>query len=152
MQKTAVGLLSAILMAGPAFAAPSEVDVMRKVRELTDSFSKGDLTAAVSLCAAQSSVIDDFPPYSWQGATGCADWARDFDTHTKKLGMTVSKVTLGRARIDVSDDRAYVIVPATLAYKQNGKQLAKQNQILAVTLNSDGTSWRITGWAWAAKS
>jgi hypothetical protein len=152
MRKTAVGLLSTILMAGPAFAAPNEVDVMRKVRELTDFFSKGDLTAAVSLCAAQSSVIDDFPPYSWQGTTGCADWARDFDAHTKKLGMTVAKVTLGRARIDVSDDRAYVVVPATLAFKQNGKQLAKQNQILAVTLNSDGNSWRITGWAWATKS
>lgn len=152
MRKIAVGLFSAVLMASSASATPDEVDVIRKVREFIDSYNKGELTAAVSLCAAQSSVIDEFPPYVWQGATGCADWSKDFDARSKKLGISVSRVTLGRARIDVSENRAYVVVPATVAFKQNGKQLAKQNPILTVTLLSEGNGWQITSLALAAKN
>ena len=39
---------------------------------------------ALAACASPSSIIDEFPPHAWQGATACADWANDFETFNKK--------------------------------------------------------------------
>jgi len=151
MHKIAAALFSASLMVGPA-SASDDIDVIRTVRRFFDSFNNGDLKSALDICAAQSAIVDEFPPYLWQGATGCADWSKDFDAHAKKNGITDPKVTLGRAHINVTENRAYVVVSANFSFKQNGKRVAAQGSVLTVVLQKDANSWRITGWAWAKRS
>jgi len=149
MYKIIAALIAIMLMAGSASASET-LDVMRTVWQFVAAFNKGDLKTALSDCAAQSSIIDEFPPYSWQGATGCADWSNDFDAYIKKNGMTDPKVTLGLLRhVDVSGDRAYVVVPANFTFKKNGKRINERNSIWTLALQKIAGSWRITGWAWA---
>jgi hypothetical protein len=75
------------------------------------------------------------PPYAWQGATACADWANDFDAFNKKDGITDPIATLGKPRhVDITGDRAYVVVPATYTYKQNGKKVTESGSTLTVAL------------------
>jgi len=149
MYKIIVALIAIMLMAGSASASET-LDVMRTVWHYVDSVNKGDVKTALGDCAAQSSIIDEFPPYLWQGATGCADWSSDFDAYVKKNGMTDPKVTLGLLRhADVAGDRAYVVVPATFTFKKNGKRFNERSSIWTLALQKVAGSWRITGWAWA---
>jgi hypothetical protein len=149
MYKFIAALFALGLTGGPA-SATDTLDVMRTVWHYVDSFNKGDAKAALGDCAAQSSIIDEFPPYHWQGATACADWSSDFDAFVKKNGMTNSKLTLGRLKqADVSGDRAYVVIPATFAFTQNGKRTTETGSLLTVTLQKAGDDWQITAWAWS---
>ena len=149
MHKIIATLFAIGLMVGSASASET-TDVMRTVRHFVDSINGGDVKTALGDCAAQSSIIDEFPPYIWQGATGCADWSNDLDAYGKKNGITDQKVTLGiSSHVDVTGDRAYVVAPAHLTFKQNGKRFTERVPILTVALQKVANSWRITGWAWA---
>ena len=149
MRKVIAGLFAVALMAG-SVSASERPDVMRTIWHFVDSFNKGDVKAALGDCSAQAAIIDEIPPYLWQGATGCADWSNDFDAYLKKNGITDPKVTLfGPTHIDVTGDRAYVVVPANFTYRQNGKRITERRSILTVALQKVADVWRISGWAWA---
>ena len=123
---------------------------MAVVRQYADAFNKGDVKTALDFCAAQSAIIDEFPPFLWQGATGCADWANDFDAYSKKNGITEPKVYVGGPKhLEVMGDHAYVVVPSNFYFKQNGKRIAEHGSIWTVALQKVADKWRITGWAWA---
>jgi ketosteroid isomerase-like protein len=53
--------------------------------------------------------------------------------------------------VDITGDRAYVVVKAYLTLKQKGKRVSEREPILTVTLQKGADSWRITGWAWAKR-
>ena len=149
MQKFSIALFSALLLLGPA-SASDEVDAMRTVRQVIDSFNKGELKTALESCAPQAAIIDEFPPYVWQGTTGCVDWLRDFEAYAEKNGITGAKVVLGKAHIDVSEGRAFIVTPAHFTFRQNGKRMSEQGSIMA-TLQNIADGWRITGWVWAKR-
>lgn len=152
MHKLIAALFAAVLMAGSTFASdkisePDKLDVMRPVRQFVESFNRGDVKTA---CANQSTIIDEFPPYLWQGATACADWSNDFDAYREKNGITEPKITLGLGQhVDVTGDRAYVVVQAHLTFKQKEKRLSERDPILTVSLQKIADTWRIAGWAWS---
>ncbi|HLY37367.1 MAG TPA: hypothetical protein VKU61_04985 [Candidatus Binatia bacterium] len=131
-------------------AASDQTDVMAVVHRFIDALDKGDIKTACSTLATPSSIIDEFPPYGWQGATACADWATDFDTFNKKNGITDPAVTLGKARhIDVSGDRAYAVFPAAFSYKEKGKKGTESGSLFTAALQKSSAGWVITGWAWS---
>ena len=131
-------------------SASDMLDVMRTVWHYVDAFNKGDPKTALGDCAVQSSIIDEFPPYLWQGQTGCADWSKDFDAYIKNNGITEPKLTLGRLKhVDILGDRAYVVVPASFLFTQNGEANYETGSIWTVIFQKVGESWQITGWAWA---
>ena len=66
----------------------------------------------------------------WQGATACSDWWNDIDAFNKKSGITDPNVAPGKPRhADVTGDRAYVVVPTTYTYKQNGKPVTESGAV-----------------------
>jgi ketosteroid isomerase-like protein len=148
MHRIIAALFTAVVMAGSA-SASDKIDVMRPVREFVDSFNRGDVKAA---CANQLTIIDEFPPYLWQGATACADWSNDFDAFREKNGIVDPKITLGLGQhVDVMGDRAYVVVQAHLTFKQNGKRVSERDPLLTVILQKTADTWRIAGWAWSKR-
>ena len=137
MHKIIATLFAAAVMSGSASASdktsPTDTtSVMRPVRQFVDAFNRGDLKTA---CAGQSAIIDEFPPYLWQGATACGDWSNDFDAYRETNGITDPKITLGLGQyVDITGDRAYVVVKAYLTLKQKGKRVSEREPILTVTL------------------
>jgi hypothetical protein len=130
-------------------AASEKTDVMATLHQFLDGANKGDMKSALAVCAAPSSIIDEFPPYAWQGATACADWATDFDSDNKKNGITEGVVATGTPKhVDITGDRAYVVVPATFSFKKNGKRTTESGSTLTVALQKVAEGWRITAWAW----
>ncbi|HVN35093.1 MAG TPA: nuclear transport factor 2 family protein [Casimicrobiaceae bacterium] len=148
MRRVSVALFAALLAAAPAFAADKD-DVMASVKQFVDGFNKGDVKSALAACAEQTSIVDEFPPHEWHGPGACAAWANDFDADAKKNGITDGKVTLGKPRhVDVAGDRAYVVVPASYAYKLKGKPTKETGSMLTIALQKGASGWRMTGWAW----
>lgn len=135
--------------AGPARAS-QENAVMATVNRFIDGFNKGDAKMELGACAGSASIIDDFPPHEWQGTTACADWASAYAADAKKTNVTDGVVTLGKPwRVDVTGNRAYVVAPATFAYKDHGKSVTETGAVFTVALQNLPSGWRITGWAWS---
>lgn len=141
----------AIMVTVGSAAASDKTDVMATVNQFNDGINKGDVKTAVAACANPTFIVDEIPPYAWQGATACSDWATDFEADSKKKGITDPFVTLGKPRhVNVTGDRAYVVVPADYKYKLKGKPAAQKGSLLTVALQKGADGWRITGWAWSA--
>jgi ketosteroid isomerase-like protein len=153
MRRTFNVLVVAVLAAG--FAATSatasdKTDVMATVKQFIDSFNKGDAKTAALACTEDVAIIDEFPPYAWTGAGSFAKWISDYDVDAKKNGITEGGVTLGEARhVDVAGNRAYVVIPADYAYKQNGKPIKQNGSILTLAMQKGEVGWRIAAWTWA---
>jgi ketosteroid isomerase-like protein len=142
----AVGLTA--LLRGTT-AGPDTAGVMASVHQFVDAFNKGDTKTVAAACSDQTSIIDEFPPHEWHGAGGCAKWMQDYDAAAKKEGITDGVVTLGTPRhIDITADRAYVVVPADYAYKQKAKPVKETGSLFTLVLQKSAPGWRIVGWAW----
>jgi ketosteroid isomerase-like protein len=139
-----------LVFAAGAAAATEQTAVMATVHQFIDGFNKGDAKTALAACASPVSIIDDIPPHEWHGPTACADWANDYNANAKKNGITDGIVTLGAPwHIDVTGDRAYIVVPVKYTYTQNGKPVTESGSVLTVALKEIAAGWRITGWTWA---
>jgi ketosteroid isomerase-like protein len=155
MRETIIAFIIAVLLLGTAVAQNRKAGSENKavtavVHQFVDSFNKGDMKTAAAACADQTSIIDEFPPHEWHGSGACAKWMDDYDADAKKNGITDGKVTLGAPRhVDVSADRAYVVVPADYVYKQKSKPVKETASMLTVALQKIGDAWKITSWAWS---
>ena len=66
------------------------------------------------------------------------------------VGASGYQITLGVPRhVDVTGDNAYVVVPATMTFNIQGKQVTQTGSMFTVALRKLGTEWRLTAWAWA---
>jgi hypothetical protein len=100
--------------------------VLASVHGFVDSFNKGDIKMMLATCADQTSILDEFPPHEWHGKGACAEWASDFEADARKNGITDGAVTLGNpSHVDITSDRAYVVIPADYSFQQKGNRLAK---------------------------
>lgn len=143
----AVGL-SVALHGAPA--SPDSAAVMAVIHRFVDAFNQGDTTAVVAACAKKTSIIDEFPPYAWHGDGGCSEWMHDYDADARKNGISDGAVTLAAPRhVDISADRAYVVIPGEYAFKQGGKAVKETGSVLTVVLRKGAAGWRITAWSWA---
>jgi hypothetical protein len=148
MRKTLI-LFALILpeIATMQVVASEVTDAMAPVHQFVDGFNIGDFESAVAACTATASVIDDFPPHAWQGP-GCKEWADGFEAVSKQEGITEARIILGKPRhVDVTNDRAYVVVPVRLEYRIKGTP-KKLPSMFTAAIRKEASGWRITGWAW----
>ena len=132
-------------------AASDETDVMSVVHQWIDSFDKGDVKSFVSLCSEQSTILDDFPPYEWQGTGACSRWWSDNDVFARTNGITDGVVTLGKPlELYITADHAYVVTRDDYTYKMKGKPMKQTGSIHTLVLQKSSAGWRITGEAWAS--
>ena len=148
MRKVLAIIALMCLSAGPA-AASDQTDVRAAVRVFVDAFNKGDTKALTTMCADQTSIIDEFPPHEWHGQGACLQWLTDYDTDAKKNGISDGWVTIGKPRhLDVTGDRAYVVVPAEYSYKLKGKPVKESGAMFTLALRKSEGAWHAVGWAW----
>jgi len=143
-------VLASIVLAAGAAVASDNADVMKPVHQFIDGFNKGDAKSALAACADEAYIIDEFPPYEWHGANACSNWADAYLADAKKNGITDGVVTVGKPRhVDVTGDQAYVVVPTTYAFQQNGKPVKETASTMVLTLHKSAAGWQITAWTWA---
>ena len=147
--KVAIGIAIALFMglSAAVYATSEETAVMSVVNQYVDSFNKGDAKTALAACADETQIIDEFSPHVWHS---CSQWATDYDADAKKNGITEAIVKLSKPRhVDITEDRAYVVVPANYSFKQNGKPMKEVGSQFTLVLQKGAAGWRITAWSWA---
>jgi hypothetical protein len=103
---TAVGGTSLVTM--PA-AASDRTDVVATVKQYAEAITKVDKDAFQKLCAPQASIIDDGPPYIFQGSAACTEWWDAIHALDKQVGISEESLTIGELkRAVVTGDRAVV--------------------------------------------
>jgi hypothetical protein len=141
----------AVLAAGPS-AAFAQANVMTPVHQFVDAFNKGDTRAAAAACSGETSIIDEFPPHEWHGTGACLAWMGDYDANARQNGITDGFVALGKpTHVDITGNRAYVVIPANYTYRQRGKSVRETASMMAFALRKSDAGWLITGWSWAKR-
>jgi hypothetical protein len=149
MRKVMTAFVLVVLLAGLAVAAesPDQAAAMKVVNQFVDGFNTADSKTVLATCAHQTAIIDAFAPYTWQS---CSMWMEAYNAWAKKSGIMEGMVTLAAPKlVDITGDRAYVVVPASFAYKQNGKPMNQDGAVWTLVLQKGTAGWRITAWAWA---
>ena len=125
-------------------------DPMTTVRQYIDGFNSGDSKAMAAAFAVPGSILDGMAPHVWHGPTAAQDWYRDVLAEGEHAGVSGYVVTLSEPRfVNVTGDSAYVVVPASMAFKVKGTQVIQSGAILTVALRKLTEGWRIAAWAWA---
>ncbi|MGH9494063.1 MAG: hypothetical protein ACRD3B_03625 [Candidatus Sulfotelmatobacter sp.] len=147
--RTAAGKARPAAKTAVAGISGDKAAVMALIKEFEHDFNTGN-PAWMKLCADPTSIIDEFPPYSWTGSNACKQWSDDYDADSKKNGVTEPSVKFGGPRhIEVKDARAYVVMPSEYDYKQNGKPVKEAGATETIALQKVATGWRITAWTWS---
>lgn len=123
---------------------------MATVNLYIDAFNAGDAQAMSSAFADTASILDGMAPHLWLGPTAAEDWYRDVLVEGQRHGASDYVVTLGNpVHNDVSGDSAYVLVPATMTFNVQGRQVTQTGSFFTVALRKTSGQWRIAAWAWA---
>ena len=110
---------------------------MAVVRQYIDGFNKGDAKVMAETFAVPGSILDGMAPHLWQGPTAAQDWYRDVLIEGKQHGASDYFVTVGEPlHKNVTDDSAYVVVPATMTFKVAGKQITQSGAFFTVALSN----------------
>ena len=128
----------------------STKDPLAAVRQYIESFNKGDSKAMAAMCAVPMSILDGMPPHVWNGPSACEDWYRAAMIEGEHVGATDYSVDLGEPQQNnITGDSAYLVIPATMSFKLQGKQITQSGAIFVVALRKLNDAWRIAAWAWA---
>jgi len=70
---------------------------------------------------------------------------KDYEADAEKNGITDGRCTLGKSsHVEVTADRAHVVVPMTYVFKKNGKTV-NERDLLTRALHKTNAGRRITG-------
>lgn len=152
MHRFSVAVAMAALLATSAVAS-EETDVMSVVHQWVDAANKGDMSKFVALCAKQSTIVDDFPPFVWQGAEGCSKWWSANQAVAKAEGITDATVTLGKPlRLSIAGGHAYVITRDDFTFAEKGKRMKEASATHTLILEKSASGWRISAETWSSAS
>ena len=148
MKKIILTLLAGVLFAPVAMRAAT-ADVTTPIRQFIDGFNTGDLKSAYAAYAIGNiTIVDEFAPYRWTGPTAPHAWAADFGKLVKVAGISDPVVKYGApTRAEFGASAAYVVIPTTYSFKQNGKPMMEEGQMTFV-LSSTASGWKIKAWTW----
>jgi ketosteroid isomerase-like protein len=131
----------------------TERDPVATVRQYIEAFNKADVKAMAAVCADPMSILDGMAPHVWHGPSATQNWYRDVLIEGEHLGAKDYQVTLGKPlHANVTGDAAYLVVPATMSFKHNGKQVSQSGALFTLALRNLPAGWRIASWAWAKGS
>ena len=123
---------------------------MATVNLYIGAFNEGDVQAMSSAFADPAAILDGMAPHLWLGPTAAEDWYRDVLVEGQRHGASDYVVTLGEpVHNDVSGDSAYIVVPATMTFNVQGRQVTQTGSFFTVALRKLSDQWRIAAWAWA---
>lgn len=123
---------------------------MAAIHQALMEFNSGNYQGWAAACASPTMITDDFPPHTWNGPTACSDWVAAFKAFVKKSKISSMTVAFGTPKhMAVTGNVAYVVLPATLHFNQNGKPVKETGSVMTIVLKKTSSGWLMTAWTWA---
>lgn len=133
-------------------AAGPNAELMAPVNAVIAALNTGDGSGLRDLYTPDSTVVDEFSPYSWNGATAGSNWFSGFTAYAKQLKLTHPHATAQSVtNYNVTGTRAYIVVPIRFGALIAGKR-ALEIGTMTVTLQRGSSGWRIVTQSWATNS
>lgn len=148
MKHLLLAVIAGLLLVASAVAQ----DVNAPIKKMLDAFNTGDVAVIKSVYAAGDvSITDEVPPYHWSGTNANDTWLADLAKWEKAQGFSEQRVGYATSvRSDINGDTAYVVVPTTYSWKQNGTAMT-ENAHMTFVLKKEGDAWKISGWTWSGE-
>lgn len=148
--KTLLSAICIVAVTANVVAATPNTEVSAPIHQFIDSFNEGDAaTAEAAHVTTGLVIIDEMPPYQWQGAAAFKTWLGDLTKYNTAASITDGNMRLGEViREEISGDRAYVVTTAMYSFKANDKPMREDAQ-MTFALRKETAGWRISGWAFA---
>jgi hypothetical protein len=141
----------ALGVAAASAAAAQAEDLTVTPRAFIADALGGKAGDAAALMTADASIIDEVPPFAWNGAEACRRWLADYAAASAAAHDTNARVRLGDAIVSQSvGDTAYVVLHASETYKENGVRMAETGR-MTFALRREGGAWKIAAWSWAGR-
>jgi ketosteroid isomerase-like protein len=153
LRKSLILLCLSVASLESAFASDA-TDIMAVVKQTVDASNKNDVKALLSNFAPSLLVVEDTPPYLFQGKTEevLANEDKALNADSKSQGITNFSIKLSTAKfIRVSGAGAYAVIPGVYTVHQNN-QLIKQRAVVTVLLQKVKERWLIDTWIWSRVS
>jgi hypothetical protein len=124
-------------------------EVMSVVKQTVADFNNGNMSALAKDLVDAPQIIDDFPPFFWNGSKAFDDWNHAFEIDAARRSIVGTSMKLLDAKhIDVLGDSAYVVVPAICYFTLRSGHSEEAGQLTLALTRSDQT-WRISAFAWS---
>ena len=141
---------SALLITAPASAGPAE-DATKFVTTILDKFNGGDAGAFLAAHEDNAVIVDEFGQHVWTGSGTAQHWLDDYMSMSKATGVTGGRVDYGKPLRAESDGKtAYIVLPTTYRFAQNGTKLSEASTMTFV-VNNDGKGWKIASWTYSGE-
>lgn len=119
------------------------------IQRYVDAFNRGDLEAMAAAFGSPATILDGMAPHIWHGPNAPRDWFKAALVEGEQHSVSDYLITLGKPLHDnVTQDDAYVVVPASFSYKVRGQPVLQKGAFLTVVLHRSAEGWRMKAWAW----
>jgi ketosteroid isomerase-like protein len=119
------------------------------IRTMVGAVNEGDLQAALEAFADSAVIIEDIPPYRWDGAGAVMAWLKAMGANAQRLGATeVAMELMASARTEVDGNRAYSVHSGRLSLGAGDSKLTADGQLTFTLINSNG-AWLIDSLVWS---
>jgi ketosteroid isomerase-like protein len=137
----AAGSAATAQMASPP---PPDPAIAALPAKMAAALIANDTATLRANCAATASVVDEFPPYSWNGPDACVKWAAAFKAFAVQMKLTNPKATIKpKPFVDTSATAAYMTAEMRFAGMLAGKPFSEEGTWTFVLVKSGG-GWKIT--------
>jgi ketosteroid isomerase-like protein len=140
-----------------------EAEIKKTAIQFIETFNKNDMKSMEAMCTEDAVIIDDTPPYIWQGAGACSRFADAWQAARISMGVIRAHwETLEGWTIEVDGPRAYVAIPVRLELQfkagrsrsstsSSGRPVTNDAPIWTILLVRAGQHWRVSGHAWVQR-
>ncbi len=146
-----LGMGLVLLASAPGYAADDKAEVFAAIKRLVAAANHSDVAGIEAEVAPKGTVIDDLPPYYWEGSHAFREWQAVVAGNWKLHGVTAANMTVQDSPLtDVTGDFAYAPEPAHFAI-QAGAQKMEVEGTLTFSLVRIAGKWKVQSMTWAAK-
>jgi hypothetical protein len=137
-----------------AFAASSAAmgdqptsEMMAPVQKVADYIATADSSDLSAFASHDVVIVENFPPYVFDGPDAVKQWAKGMRSHTGSCGEFVHR--FGPAQdFSTSGDRVYFSLPTHWTWSCDAKAFAEDGGWSFVLVRQKG-EWRVVGYGWS---
>ena len=123
-------------------------DVAGSIDRFVNAVNAGEFGAALAHFTPDATIVEDIPPYRWQGPQAGSQWLAAMGENAARSGLTGIAMKLGDAtRVEVDSDNAYAVYAAVLTLSGDDLRL-QSGGCLTFTLQRGETGWLINALSW----
>ena len=121
------------------------------IESMVAAVNLGDFTSATACFAEDPVIVEDIPPFRWQGRDAVAGWLTAMGENAARLGVAGIAMELGEVvQLRCVDERAYCVRAGELRLSAQERTLAAPG-LLSFTLRRVASAWLIETLVWSGR-